>query len=160
MKIQIRPIRKNEIPLLRDFLYEAIFQTDEQNPIPRTVLEQPEISVFIDGFGRADDYCLVATDGDKPIGAVWTRVLSGDVKGFGSIGENTPEFAISLYKEYRGKKIGFELMQSMLKLLKEKGYAQASLSVQKDNYAVRLYRRLGFTVFQENEEEYIMVNNL
>lgn len=157
MNIKIRPICINEIPVLKDFLYEAIFQKDENNLIRRSVIEQPEIKVFIENFGRKDDNCLVAVDGDKIVGAVWTRILSGTVKGFGNIDSQTPEFAISLYKEYRGKGIGTRLMLAMLQLLKEKGYAKTSLAVQKDNYAVKMYQNVGFSIIDENEEEYIMV---
>lgn len=74
MNIKIRPICINEIPLLKNFLYEAIFQRDEHNLIPQSVIEQPEIKVFIEDFGHKDDNCLVAVDGDKIVGAVWTRI--------------------------------------------------------------------------------------
>ena len=56
--------------------------------------------------------------------------------------------------------IGTALMKAMLQLLKDKGYKQTSLSVQKENYAVRMYRKVGFEVVGENEEEYIMICNL
>ena len=152
----IRPIKGEEIHLLRDFLYEAIFQRDEKKLLPRSVVEQPELKVFIENFGQKDDACLVAVDGDKIIGAVWTRILSGEIKGFGNVDEYTPEFAISLYKEYRGRGVGTRLMRAMLALLKEKGYAQAFLAVQKDNYAVKMYQKTGFSIVGENKEEYIM----
>ena len=160
MKYQIRPIKTYELHLLQDFLHEAIFQRDEQNPIPRDVIERSEIKVFIEGFGKKDDLCLVAEEDDKIIGAVWTRILAGKVKGFGNIDDNTPEFAISLYKEYRGKGIGTQLMQSMLDLLREKGYTKTSLAVQKDNYAVKMYLKVGFSILGENDHEYIMVCEL
>ena len=48
----------------------------------------------------------------------------------------------------------------MLQVLKNKGYKQISLSVQKANYAVNMYRKLGFEAIKENEEEYIMVCRL
>ena len=35
-----------------------------------------------------------------------------------------------------------------------------SLSVQKSNYAVKMYEKVGFTVVDENSEEYIMTVNL
>ncbi len=57
-------------------------------------------------------------------------------------------------------KIGTALMRAMLQLLKDKGYKQASLSVQKANYAVELYRKAGLEVVGENEEEYIMICRL
>lgn len=156
----IREIKSNEVPLLSDFLYEAIFQRDENNLIPREIIDQPEIRIFIDNFGKPDDFCLVAEVNGKIIGAVWTRILGGDIKGFGNIDEYTPEFAISLYKEYRNKGIGTELMKSMLQLLKAKGYKQASLAVQKDNYAFKMYKKVGFKTIGESVEEYIMVCNL
>ena len=51
-------------------------------------------------------------------------------------------------------------MLMMQDLLKEKGYKRASLAVQKANYAVRMYKKVGFEIVDENEEEYIMVCKL
>jgi ribosomal protein S18 acetylase RimI-like enzyme len=51
-------------------------------------------------------------------------------------------------------------MENMLALLKEKGYERASLAVQKANYAVRMYEKVGFKIVDENVEEYIMVCEL
>ena len=75
-----------------------------------------------------------------------------------NIDDDTPSFAISLYKEYRGHGIGTRLMLRMLELLRNKGFRKASLAVQKANYAVRMYEKVGFKVVSENNEEYIMVN--
>lgn len=158
MKYQIRPMQPDEIPLLKNFLYEAIYQRNDQELLPRSIIEKPEIKVFIDDFGKKDDNCLVALVGDKIVGAVWTRILSGSVKGFGNVDSQTPEFAISLYQEYHGQGIGTQLMRKMLKLLKEKSYAKTSLAVQKDNYAVRMYQKVGFIIVAEKDEEYIMVH--
>ena len=96
----------------------------------------------------------------KIIGAVWVRILSGEIKGFGNIDDKTPEFAISLFEEYRGKGIGTNLMQKMIEYLKSNEYKQTSLSVQKENYAVNMYRKLGFEIVEENDEDYIMLLNL
>jgi len=48
----------------------------------------------------------------------------------------------------------------MLKLLKNKGYKKTSLAVQKDNYAVKMYKNVGFRIVDENEQEYIMICDL
>ena len=56
--------------------------------------------------------------------------------------------------------IGTALMRRMLELLKERGYKRASLSVQKDNYAVRMYKKVGFKIVKESEEEYLMICDL
>ncbi len=160
MRYVIREIYQSEIPLLKDFTYEAIYQRDESNLISRDILNQPEIKVFYDKFGKPDDLCLVAEVDKKIVGAVWTRILSGPVKGFGNIDNKTPEFAISLYKEHRGQGIGTALMKSMLDLLNQRGYKQTSLAVQKDNYAVKMYQAVGFSVVKETEEEYLMIYKL
>ena len=51
-------------------------------------------------------------------------------------------------------------MGNMLALLQEEGFRQASLAVQKANYAVRMYKKAGFEVIDENDEEFIMVRTL
>lgn len=51
-------------------------------------------------------------------------------------------------------------MVEILSVLKDCGYRQVSLAVQKANYAVRMYENVGFTTVNENEEEYIMVCDL
>ena len=90
------------------------------------------------------------------VGAVWTRIMND----YGHVDDETPSFAISLIPEYRGKGIGTWLMRNMLSLLKKQGFRQASLAVQKANYAVRMYRNVGFKTVDENDEEYIMLCTL
>ncbi len=79
------------------------------------------------------------------------------MEDYGHVDSQTPSFAISLIQEYRGKGIGTELMKKMLEHLKNQGFKKASLAVQKSNYAVRMYEKVGFRKVDENNEEYIMV---
>lgn len=51
-------------------------------------------------------------------------------------------------------------MNRMLEHLKELNYPKASLAVQKGNYAVRMYQKVGFEIACENEQEYIMIHRL
>ena len=127
---QIRLLDITETPILEEFIYHAIFQRPGDPLLPRSIISDPTIAVFIKEFGKPDDNCLVAEIDGKLVGAVWTRILNGEVKGFVHIDANTPEFAISLFPEYRGMGIGTDLMRQMLVLLKEKGYAITSLAVQ------------------------------
>ncbi len=156
-KYVIRSLRKSETKLLKDFLYEAIFIPEGVEPPAKDIVEKPELRVYTDGFGsRKGDNCLVADIGGKVIGAVWTRIMND----YGHVDDDTPSFAISLYKEYRGQGIGTRMMKEMLALLKEKGYKKTSLAVQKANYAVKMYQNVGFNTVDENMEEYIMVCEL
>ena len=153
----LRTLRKEETELLKNFLYEAIFIPEGVEPPDRSIIEQPELSIYYDDFGSGNaDNCIVAEDNGKVIGAVWTRIMND----YGHVDNETPSFAISLYKEYRGEGIGTELMRKMISLLKEQGYKKASLAVQKANYAVKMYKKVGFKIIDENSEEYIMVCDL
>lgn len=153
----IRPIRDEEIYLLKDFLYEAIFVPKGMEAPPRNIIEIPELIIYIKDFGKKkDDYCLVVECNNKTVGAVWTRIMND----YGHVDDYTPSLSISLYPEYRHKGIGTKLMEEMVKLLSEKRYRKVSLSVQKTNYAVYMYKKLGFVTIKETEEEYIMVKQL
>lgn len=157
MDYTIREIQKQEYPLLDNFLYEAIFIPDGIEPPSKTITASPELQVYIERFGEEkDDRGLVAEIDGKIIGAVWVRIMND----YGHIDNETPSLAISLYKEYRGLGIGTAMMKEILALLKAYGYKRVSLSVQKANYAAKLYQKVGFKIARENGEEYIMVNYL
>ena len=153
----LRELKENEAELLQDFLYEAIFIPEGIEPPARSIIEQPELKIYYENFGSGRaDHCIVADDDGKVIGAVWTRIMND----YGHVDDDTPSFAISLYKEYRGRGIGTRMMNEMLALLKEKGFERASLAVQKANYAVRMYENVGFRKIDENDEEFIMICDL
>ena len=138
-------------------MYEAIFVPKGMPAPPKSIINQPELQVYITDFGKKkDDIGLVAEVDKKVVGAVWVRIMDD----YGHIDNDTPSFAISLYKDYRGFGIGTDLMKEMLRILKERGYKQASLAVQKANYAVRMYQKTGFEIVDENGEEYIMLCRL
>ena len=157
MEYIIREINQTEYSILDDFLYEAIFIPDGSQPPERSIINLPELQVYVADFGKEkDDICFLAEVEGKVVGAVWVRVMND----YGHIEDGVPSFAIALYKEYRGYGIGTALMQRMLCELKKRGYEKASLSVQKANYAVQMYLKVGFEVLNEHEEEYIMVCDL
>ncbi len=153
----IRELQPNEAGVLKDFLYEAIFLPEGVTPPERSIVELPELRIYYEGFGTGKaDFCMVAEEGGRIVGAAWTRLM----KDYGYVDDETPSFAISLYREYRGQGIGTRLMLAMLNKLREKGFARASLAVQKANVAERMYEKVGFHTVSENEEEYIMVCDL
>ena len=153
----IRKIREEEIPLLDDFLYEVIFIPDGVEPPPKSVIFNDDLQVYVLGFGQnSDDHCLVAEYDGKVVGAVWVRIMDD----YGHIDKMTPSLAISLFKEYRNKGIGTEMLKQMLDLLRDKGYKKVSLSVQKTNYALKMYLKSGFKVVAERGEELLMICQL
>lgn len=155
--IVIRPINAHEIMLLTDFLYEAIFQPDNAPQVPRTAIQDPMIWSYVNEFGtQPDDFCLVALADGVIVGAIWSRHGCS----YGKINDITPELAMSVYPEYRHRGIGKRLLSYFLDYLSQKGYMQVSLSVDKANFAVNLYRQSGFEIHTEREHDYLMVKRL
>ena len=157
MNYLIREMQSSEYLLLEDFLYQAIYQPDKTNLTPRSIIEKPELQVYIKDFGKQkDDYCFCADVDGKVIGAVWVR----NINGYGSMDNDTVEFAISVYDEYQKRGIGTALMNKMIEHLEKLNYSKASLAVQKENYALRMYKKVGFEIVDENDQEYIMIHKL
>ena len=157
MNYLVRPMTPQEYPLLDDFLYEAIFIPEGVEAPPREIINAPELQVYVKDFGVGEcDICFVAEVEGKIVGAVWVRIMDD----YGHIEDLVPSFAISLYKEYRGLGIGTSMMKRMLLELKKRGYSKTSLAVQRANYAVKMYKSVGFEIVDENEEEYIMICEL
>ena len=154
MNTIIRKIRPEEHGLLREFLYQAIYLPEGVVPPPRSVIDLPELQIYIADFGtQPGDHCLVAEVGEKVVGAARCRIM----EDYGHIDSSTPSLAISLLPEYRGRGIGTQLLNALLLLLRENGYQGASLSVQKENPALRLYQRVGFRIVSEKDTEYLML---
>ena len=153
----IRQIRPEEYGLLQEFVYQAIYLSEGTKPPPRSVVDLPELQVYVAGFGtQSGDYCLVAEVAGTVVGAAWSRIM----QDYGHIDDRTPSLAISLLPEYRGLGIGAQLLRSLLLLLQENGYLRLSLSVQKDNPALRLYERAGFRILAEKGTEYLMLRDI
>lgn len=156
----IRKLKPQETKILEDMLYDAVFQPEQEPKLPREVIYQPDLYHYIEDFGKKDDRCLVAEADGEIVGAVWTRILAEPNPGYGNVDPDTPEFAISINENFRGRGIGTKLMEAMIQLLREDGYAQASLSVAKDNYALSMYRKTGFQIIEEKDEDYLMLLKL
>lgn len=153
----IRPIRESEQVLLNDYLYEAIFIPEGVSKPPREIIFQPELQVYVRDFGTGPaDLCYVAEDNGEIVGAAWSRIMND----YGHIDDDTPSLAIAVLEGFRGQGIGTALLEALLSSLKKKGFAAASLSVQKANPAVHLYDRLGFGTVREEADEQIMRKEL
>lgn len=85
--IQIRKIHPDEYGLLREFLYQAIYLPEGAPPPPHSVVDLPELQVYIAGFGtHSGDDCLVAEVEGTVVGAAWSRIM----EDYGHIDSSTP----------------------------------------------------------------------
>ena len=156
MDYKIRKLKKDEVRILEIFLYEAIFISEGVEPPPKDIINHPDLNIYISDFGGKTDLCYVAEVSKKIVGAAWTRIIND----YGHIDDEMPSLSISLLKEFRNQGIGTTMVKQILKKLKEQGYKQVSLSVQKKNYAFNMYKNVGFEIVRENKEDYSMVCRL
>ncbi|MDR1762118.1 MAG: GNAT family N-acetyltransferase [Bacteroidales bacterium] len=159
--LNICQIQLQNYPVLEDFLYHAIFLPPGAEPVSREIIFEPEIFIYIKDFGNENDCGVVAEEHGKIVGAAWTRIIPA----YGHIDNQTPELAISVLPGWRGKSIGSQMMLYLFDLLRKRGYRQTSLSVQKDNPAVRFYERLGYEITgeridQAHNEDFLMIKYL
>jgi len=158
----IRGIIPADYPHMENFLYHAIYIPADEVLPPRDVIFDPEIYVYIKNFGSLPADCgTVAEIDGNIVGMAWARIIPA----YGNIDENTPELAISVLSEFRGGGIGAALMAKLFDELRERGHTRTSLSVQKNNPAVRFYQRLGYRITDEKldhagHEDYIMIKGL
>lgn len=154
LSVCIRSLQRAERTLLTEFLYEAIHRPEGVPPLPRTVIQHPDLWRYVEGFGDGElDEAVVAEVDGEVIGAAWVR----RIHGYGFVDDWTPELCMALYAPWRGRGIGTELLHRLLDGLHRRGVSRVSLSVQSSNPAVRLYRRAGFVTWRESREELVMI---
>ena len=59
---ELIPLRPEDAPLLRTYLYLALFVPEGEPPVPPEIIEVPELARYIDGWGRPGDQGYLAID--------------------------------------------------------------------------------------------------
>ena len=157
----IREIKNNEISFLKEMLYLALYVPEGQTPFPKTVLENPEISKYIDNWGiYQDDIAIVAEFGGELVGAIWGRIFKIPTIGYGFVDENTPEISMAIKGNFRSQGIGTKLIEEISNSYLNRGINSISLSVDKRNRAKLLYERTGFEFAKDTGTAVIMKKKL
>jgi GNAT superfamily N-acetyltransferase len=142
--IRIRAALPTDADFLSEMLYEAACWREPSPPPPRDeVLSHPVVNRYIEGWGRPGDLGVVAFS-TIPVGAAWFRLFRLEEPGYGFVDEQIPELSVAVRRDQRGHGIGAALLEALIVAARERGHSALSLSVELDNPAVRLYRRLGF----------------
>ncbi|NPV03061.1 MAG: GNAT family N-acetyltransferase [Brevinematales bacterium] len=147
--------------LLSEFFHLAIYVPPDNPPLPRDIVNLPELSKYYRDFGAPGEIAVIAEDDGVTAGIAWLRYFKAENKGYGFYDESTPELSVSVKPEYRGRGIGGEMLARLEQAAADNGVAAISLSVNTDNPAVRLYRRMGYKVVSyDNVDTYLMVKIL
>ena len=156
MKLHYRRANTKDIHILKSMLYHAIYVPDGKHPVPTKIVNQPDLRIYFENWGQKDDMGWIAFDKGTPIGVAWIRIFQGPMKGYGYIDEEIPELSIALLPKYRGRGIGSKLIDRILDDAKEK-HSAISLSVTRENPALRLYQRKGVTEFEISGSSITMI---
>jgi ribosomal protein S18 acetylase RimI-like enzyme len=144
-----RPARAADGAFLADMVVEAANWRAAGTRPRHEVLASPDYQRYIAGWLRPGDAGFVAEtpEGDT-VGASWYRLFPRSDPGFGYVGTGVPELIIGVRPIWRAHGVGRMLLQELARSARADGYARLSLSVERDNYAVTLYRSEGFAVTQ------------
>jgi ribosomal protein S18 acetylase RimI-like enzyme len=158
-EISTRAATAADEPFLREMLFLAPFVPPGADPGPRLDVDAPELTHYVDGFGRPGDRGVIAFAGADEVGAAWVRQLDGADPGYGYVDDETPELTIAVVPEWRGRGVGLRLMRDLIDA--STGAVPAiSLSCDPANPALRLYERLGFIPVGESGTSITMLKRL
>ena len=144
MPVEIRAAEAADGPFLAEMLAAAAFwRPGGPDGSVADVMGQPELAHYVTGWPQPSDRGVVAVD-ENPVGAAWFRFLPASDPGFGFVDAETPEVGMGVMLSRRGQGIGSRLLRSLVAQARGDGLATLSLSVERDNYARRLYERVGF----------------
>jgi len=124
----------------------------------------PQTTIRIEGgmiTASTAETAVIAIDKGFPVGAAWYRLFDNDRPGYGFVDERTPELAIAVVPNARGKGVGTALLEALLRDARAAGYPTISLSVDRANAgAIELYGRHGFEQVAEDEDSVTMLAQL
>ena len=142
----IRAVEARDVPFLWDMMFEAAAVAESMRTLGKEkALALPVNRKYVEDWGRPGDAGVIALDSaERPLGAAWYRLHSAESPGYGFVSATIPELTIGVRADARGQGIGNALLQALIALAQDQGYAALSLSVDRLNPALRLYKRLGF----------------
>ena len=146
--LRIRELEAADADFLGAMLIEAVYWDPAKERLPTEfLLAHPQLTIFHQGWGRPGDGGLVAETDGAPVGVGWDRRVTDAEHGEGFVDEATPELAIAVADDHRGRGIGRALLEAIHERARAEGLERLSLSVDDDNPAKRLYARLGYVEY-------------
>jgi GNAT superfamily N-acetyltransferase len=131
-----------DLPFLWEMLLQSIHVPEGALAPPRSILAEPAIARYLDGFGdRVGDDAVVAWECGSAVGAAFCRRFPVEGPGYGFVSMDIPEVGMAVVASHRDRGIGRALLTTLLER-----YPTMSLSVDIGNArAHNLYTSLGFT---------------
>ena len=119
MAVVVRRGGAQDVRFLRDMLHHAYYWKERQpdaGPGP--------VQLYVKAWGRPGDTAVIALVDGFPVGAAWFRLFKAGSAGYGFIDERTPELAVAVVPNARGKGVGSALLSSLLERARLDGFAR------------------------------------
>lgn len=159
---RLREARKADLEFLGLMIYEAAYWRPGVARAPLEItLADRDIACWLEDWPRQGD-CGVIAEGEagSAIGAAWYRLWSDENHSWGYVDPETPELAIGVVAEHRGKGVGGALLAELKRKAAANGFRRLSLSVEKENPALQLYLKQRFRVVWSVENAWTMIAEL
>lgn len=155
---RIRPASAEDARILSDMLVEAV-NWNAARARPRvTVLEDPAVLRYVSGWRRPGDFGCIAEDArGSAIGACWARLFPANAPGTGFVAIGVPELTLGVNPQWRAQGVGRALLQRLGRQAAAAGAARLSLTVERGNFAQRLYISEGYVTVTSRETADTMV---
>jgi len=149
MDYVIRQLTSEDEPVLWEMLYYGLFSAGKSEPPSRDVVRRPEISRYVEGWGRVGDTGFVAHDEKNQalLGAAWLRRPTDK-------SDASPELALAVKPEHRGHGIGTALLTQLVRANPD--HSMISVSFVTGKPVLRLYERFGFKVVEQRPDAVVM----
>ena len=148
MTFVVRRGGAQDVRFLRDMLHHAYYwkeRAPDAGPGP--------VQLYVKAWGRPGDTAVIGLLDGFPVGAAWFRLFETGAPGYGFVDEQTPELAVAVVPNARGKGVGSALLVSLLDQARNAGYEALSLSVDRHNQgAIALYEHHGFRQVEETPD--------
>jgi len=149
MDYEIRQLTCQDEPIRCEILYYGFSSSGKREPPSRDVVRRPEISRYVEGWGRAGDTGFVAHDKKNRalLGAAWLRrpIDKSDA---------SPELALAVKPEHRRHGIGTALLTQLVRANPD--HSTISVSFVAGKPVLRLYERFGFKVVEQRADAVVM----
>jgi ribosomal protein S18 acetylase RimI-like enzyme len=141
-----------DVRFLRDMLHHAYYWKERKpdaGPGP--------VQLYVKAWGRSGDAAVIALLDGFPVGAAWFRLFNASSPGYGFVDEQTPELAVAVVPNARGKGVGSALLTALLDRAGADGHDALSLSVDRHNAgAIALYEQFGFARVAETPDSFTL----
>jgi GNAT superfamily N-acetyltransferase len=161
MAYRIRRATRADASFLVEMVCEAANWHPDRVRAKVDLMADSTVMRYARGWKRpADDGVVAEDDSGEAIGACWYRVLPRNEPGYGFVATGVPELTLGVRPMWRAQGVGRNLLEAACDLARTAGHQRISLSVERANFAERLYRTEGFVVLESGTDSDTMVKTL